>query len=89
MTRSKVKQRRGNAADETSGAYQVGYRKPPTAHQFQKGRSGNPKGRPRGRKNFAQMLTSILHGKVRGQLPYGLKAHETPSIKEPNWLGAE
>ena len=31
----------------SDGHQQVGYRKPPAAHQFKPGQSGNPKGRPR------------------------------------------
>ncbi len=38
----------------------VGYRKPPRHGQFKKGRSGNPRGRPKGSRNLATMLADII-----------------------------
>jgi len=44
--------------------YQVGYKRPPRDSQFRKGQSGNPKGRKRGAKNMATLLTEALDRKV-------------------------
>jgi len=44
--------------------YEVGYKKPPKHSQFKKGQSGNPRGRPRGAKNFATLFNEALDEKV-------------------------
>ena len=50
---------RGNADEDT-----VGYGKPPRAHQFKPGKSGNPKGRPKGAKSEATILQELLQHKI-------------------------
>jgi len=44
--------------------YEVGYRKPPKATQFQPGRSGNPRGRPKGLVTLASALEAAVSERV-------------------------
>ena len=50
--------------DDDKPDYKVGYKKPPLHTRFQKGQSGNPRGRPRGSKNFSTLLTDALNEPV-------------------------
>jgi Family of unknown function (DUF5681) len=44
--------------------YEVGYGKPPRKMRFRKGESGNPKGRPKGKLNWATVLERALQEQV-------------------------
>jgi Family of unknown function (DUF5681) len=47
-----------------SSPYKVGYGRPPKATQFKAGKSGNPKGRPKGPKSVGAVLYDILHRRI-------------------------
>ena len=49
---------------EITRDYAVGYGKPPVHTRFQKGKSGNPKGRPRGMKNMSTLLSTALSATI-------------------------
>ena len=44
--------------------YAVGYGRPPRHTRYEKGRSGNPKGRPSGAKNLSTLFTEALNETV-------------------------
>src|SRR5437588_10265453 len=46
--------------DDRTRDYAVGYGKPPVETRFQKGQSGNPEGRPRGRRSLVALLGDAL-----------------------------
>jgi hypothetical protein len=63
-TRPRYRLRNGGELRSDSGTYSVGYGKPPRKHRFQPGHSGNPKGRPKGKKNTATLVREILDRKI-------------------------
>lgn len=50
----------GQADEPEPGQDVVGYGRPPRHSQFKAGQSGNPKGRPRGKRNMSSLLGDVL-----------------------------
>ena len=56
---------RGNKKREAAqGDYEIGFGRPPKSTRFKPGQSGNPRGRPKGAKNFETDLRDQLNERV-------------------------
>ncbi len=62
----------GDTVNNNAG-YNVGYKKPPRHSQFQPGRSGNPKGRPKAAKGMHTLVRDTLTEKVAVRTANGTK----------------
>jgi Family of unknown function (DUF5681) len=49
---------------KTTGNFEVGFGRPPKQSQFVKGKSGNPKGRPKGSQNLATIFEKVGRERV-------------------------
>ena len=48
----------------TEGDDQTGFKRPPKGTRFKPGRSGNPKGRPKGRRNLTTDLAALMKKRI-------------------------
>ena len=60
--------------------HDAGYGKPPRHSRFKKGQSGNPKGRPRGGRNFSTDVKATLEEPIPSPITARLKPYR-PSMQ--------
>lgn len=71
--------KKGKTAAAKAKDYTVGRGKPPDASKFKAGQSGNPKGRPKGSKNFSTIFQSLADEKMTVTLKDGVTRRLTKS----------
>lgn len=69
-------------SERPSAEYSVGYRKPPAEHRFRKGKSGNPKGRPKNAKNRVPKGQGLDFGTQPANQMLLEEAYRTISVRE-------
>lgn len=76
---------KGPGAKAGSG-YDVGYRKPPAQHQFPKGKSGNPHGRPKKQAACAGEVAENLLGATRSSNLILAEGYQSLKLRDANGI---